>query len=85
MTEIPYSKLYLFTEHGRITLLTAWLCIPRDSGIHDTESNYSLLAADTWLACTALVRRKFIDQSVVTLSAYIFGGAERRQPITEGL
>lgn len=47
----------------------ATVCIPRDFGIHDAESNYSLLAADTRLACMALVRRKFIDQSVVTAAA----------------
>jgi len=65
-----------------VVSLTARLCIPWDFRIHDTESNYSLLAADMRLACMALVRRKFIDQSVTTVSAYIFGRVERQQPIT---
>lgn len=65
-----------------VVSLTAQLCILWDFRIHDTESNYSLLVADMRLACMALVRGKFIDQSVATVSAYIFGRVERQQPIT---
>lgn len=86
MAEIPYSKLCLFAVTWRIDVasLTTRLRIPWDFRIRDTESNYSLLAVDTRPACMALVRRKFIDQSVATVSAYIFGRVERQQPITRG-
>jgi len=47
-----------------------------------TGSSYSLLAADARLACAALIRRKFIDQSAMAaLSGCIFGRVERRQAI----